>query len=107
MNRFRWSTPDLVSNIKIGLGLGEGTVTEHRITQIPLPGGSGRIPTGAMQFQDDWPGLFIRGDDAIVLMVRIRHLLERLAEHEDTSVTWVLLHLRKLADLIERDVIVP
>jgi hypothetical protein len=34
------------------------------ITQVaPLP--SGRPETGPMQFGDDWPGVFIRGDNAL------------------------------------------
>ena len=37
---------------------------QPRRTQIPLPGSSGETPTGTMQFQRDWPGLFIREDDA-------------------------------------------
>jgi hypothetical protein len=32
------------------------------ITRIPIEGSSGQTPTGAMQFENDWPGLFIRGD---------------------------------------------
>jgi hypothetical protein len=78
-----------------------------QVTQIPLPGGSGRVPTGAMQFQDDWPGLFLRGDDAIMLMARIRTLVERLGEHEDPRVWSPLTSLAELADRIERDVVVP
>ena len=49
-------------------------MAERRITQIPVPGNSGDTPTGAMQFQEDWPGLFIRGDDAIMLMSAIQQL---------------------------------
>jgi hypothetical protein len=47
-----------------------------KIKQIPIPGGSGAIPTGAMQFQDDWPGLFIRGDDAVMLAFSINIVSE-------------------------------
>jgi hypothetical protein len=79
---------------------------ERRITQIPFPGDSGRTPTGAMQFQDDWPGLFIRGDDAIVLMGRIRYLVEHVSEHRDLGVMSVLQNLGELASVIERDVVV-
>jgi hypothetical protein len=79
----------------------------RKITQIPFPGGSSSTPTGALQFKDDWPRLFIRGDDAIDLMLKIRHLSERLGEHEDVVVYGSLLHLNKIADIIERDVIVP
>jgi hypothetical protein len=76
------------------------------ITQIPFPGGSGQTPTGAMQFQDDWPGLFIRGDTAVSLHANIRALQQRLADHPDTVVAAVVLQLQKIADIIERDVIV-
>ncbi|TKJ32183.1 MAG: hypothetical protein CEE38_23565 [Planctomycetes bacterium B3_Pla] len=37
------------------------------IQDIPVLGGSGRIKTGAMRFEGDWPGLFIRGDDCMAL----------------------------------------
>jgi hypothetical protein len=84
------------------------------ITQIPFPGGSDRVPTGALQFQDDWPGLFIRGDEALWLMVQIRYLAERfghLAERfgqekvpYDAAVGNTILHLTKLADIIDQDV---
>ena len=39
---------------------------------------SGRVETGPLQFGDDWPGLFIRGDDCLALAVSIRHVLEAL-----------------------------
>jgi len=34
------------------------------VTEIDLPGGSGIVPTGPMRFRDDWPGIFVRGDEA-------------------------------------------
>jgi len=77
-----------------------------RITQIPFPGGSGQTPTGAMQFQDDWPGLFIRGDNAVSLLSSIRGLQQRLADHPDVVVTAALSQLQQIADIIDRDVIV-
>jgi hypothetical protein len=77
-----------------------------RITQIPFPGSSGETPTGALQFQNDWPGLFIRGDDAVVLHSRIRGLQQRLADHPDVVVAAALSQLQQIADIIERDVIV-
>ncbi len=79
---------------------------KHPITQIPLPGGSGKVPTGAMQFAGDWPGLFIRGDDAIGIASAIKHLRERLANHQDLVVTSSLHRLAKYQTVIERDVIV-
>jgi hypothetical protein len=77
-----------------------------RITKIPFPGGSGQTPTGAMQFQHDWPGLFIRGDNAVSLLSNIRGLQQRLADHPDVVVAAALSQLQQIADIIERDVIV-
>ena len=79
---------------------------EPKILQIPMPGGSGQTPTGAIQFQNDWPGLFIRGDQAIDLLSNIRGLQVRLAGHPDGVVALALLQLGKIADIIQRDVIV-
>lgn len=76
-----------------------------RITQIPFPGSSGETPTGALQFQDDWPGLFLRGDSAIPLAASIRALEERLANHPDAVVAAAMLQLTEIAGIIERDVI--
>jgi hypothetical protein len=33
-----------------------------------LPEQKDRVETGAIQFGDDWPGLFVRGDDSFSLM---------------------------------------
>lgn len=75
-----------------------------RRTQIPLPGSSGQTPTGAMQFQQDWPGLFIRGDDAMLLASLIRELEARLADSDDGRISVALYHLAKIAEIIECDV---
>jgi hypothetical protein len=79
---------------------------KKRITQIPFPGGSGQTPTGALQFEHDWPGLFIRGDDAISLYNSIRVIEQHLATDLDGTIWGPLLKLRNIADMIERDVIV-
>jgi hypothetical protein len=59
-----------------------------------------------MQFQDDWPGLFIRGDSAVSVMHAIRRLQKYLRNCEDLEVASALLILEPLADTIDRDVIV-
>ncbi len=76
-------------------------MTNPAITQIPL---ALRVPTGALQFQDDWPGLFMRGKDAVFLMARIRILAERLGNQTDLGIISVMCSLNELADLIDRDV---
>ena len=77
------------------------------ILQIPLPGGSGEAPTGAVQFQNDWPGLFVRGDHAIRMRTAIRRLRERLADSTDHDVQNALYDLEEFADIIGREVLVP
>ena len=74
--------------------------------QIPLPGGSAYAVTGAVQFSDDWPGLFIRGDNAIVVAFAIRQLQARLSGTDDIYIASALSKLEPIADLIERDVVV-
>jgi hypothetical protein len=76
-----------------------------KITKIPFPGSSGETPSGAMQFKNDWPGLFIRGDDAVSLAANIRGLQQRLSTQADPVVAAVLIQLGHIADIIERDVI--
>jgi hypothetical protein len=76
------------------------------ITQIPFPGGSGLVPTGALQFQNDWPGLFLRGDRAISLLRNIRELQNKLVNHPDPIVGVILIQLTEIADIIQRDVVV-
>ena len=79
-------------------------MAELRVQQIPLPGGSARVSTGAIQFQDDWPGLFVRGDDALGLLSAIRQLAARVEVHVDPVVALALARLQSVADIIERDV---
>jgi hypothetical protein len=73
----------------------------RRITKIPFSGGSRRIPTGAMQFEEDWPGLFVRGDDAIGLLTELRRVKDIAAQYG------ILLghKIETIAEIIEQDVI--
>lgn len=34
-----------------------------------LPEQKNRVETGAIKFGDDWPGLFVRGDDSVSLLL--------------------------------------
>ena len=72
-----------------------------RILQIPLPGGSGAAPTGAAQFRDDWPGLWLRGDEALALAAEIRRVQAVLRANKLPALTY---HMNAVAALIERDV---
>jgi len=45
------------------------------IRQIPAPDG-GRVETGPVQFGDDWPGTFIRGDSSAYYALLLNQLIE-------------------------------
>jgi hypothetical protein len=75
-------------------------------TQIPVPGGSGLTPTGAMEFRDDWPGLFVRGDKAGEISCAVRRLQQHCSDHEHWEVQTSLRVLGEIADIIENDVFV-
>jgi hypothetical protein len=76
----------------------------HGLQKLPAPIDPRRVETGAVQFGDDWPGLFVRGDTAIVLMNRIRHLSERIGDSSDPVVSLALIQLNHFADIIDREV---
>ncbi|MGI0016434.1 MAG: hypothetical protein ACREBU_23685, partial [Nitrososphaera sp.] len=74
-----------------------------QITQIPIQDGSDRIETGAIQFNDDWPGLFIRGDDAFALILELKQLLKTLEEQDNQECLTNV--VRRIVSIIEQDVI--
>lgn len=79
-------------------------MNDKKIMHIPLPGSSGAVPTGALQFQNDWPGLFVRGDEAIPLAVKIRAMDKALENNDNVTVEAALIQLRRLAQIVEKDV---
>ena len=50
---------------------------ESNINRIPVEGGSGKFPTGVVQFTNDWPGVFLRGDFCIFLKIELERLLSK------------------------------
>jgi hypothetical protein len=79
-----------------------------------LPGVEGRVETGAIQFGGDWPGLFIRGDDAMALFGNIneikaslRALLKahKISEEDLSVVVGALMPLVAIRKLIKDNVI--
>ncbi len=52
-----------------------------------------RIETGPLQINDDWPGLFIRGDNAFHYAAHLAIVLERInAEDNSTAVSSAVIH---------------
>lgn len=65
-----------------------------------------RIKSGAIQFVDshgqlDWPGLFIRGDDALSLVTAISEIAKQLHDQDPTvdSKFWYQVYFKQLTDL--------
>jgi hypothetical protein len=77
-----------------------------RVQVVPAPLDLPRVETGAVRFGNDWPGLFIRGDEAHNLMLRIRQMTGALGDHPDAEVSNVLWLLTYYADMIDEQVIV-
>lgn len=71
---------------------------------IPYHGkvGSGNIPTGGIKIGPDWPGLFIRGDDAIELMKFLDWIK---LNQQDPAFRIITTSIGHYADLIRNDVI--
>jgi hypothetical protein len=64
-----------------------------------------RVETGALAINGDWPGLFVRGDDAIKLAYTLFLVEDKLNELElDLTYTWVLRDIKALRELIFNDV---
>jgi hypothetical protein len=67
-----------------------------------LKGYTQRVETGPVQFGDDWPGLFIRGDNCIYLGV----VLEELLHNDKTLPTAHSIYLKQLHQIIKDGVLV-
>jgi len=53
-------------------------MSDRDIRKIPF-NDKERVETGAVQFGDDWPGLFVRGDDCLTLLF----LLQKIGYTDD------------------------
>lgn len=73
--------------------------------QVPVDGGSGSYPTGAIQFRNDWPGLFVRGDDALAVLSELRATLQELRRTSpQANLGW---RTAEVMRAIENDVLLP
>lgn len=76
-------------------------MAEQRKTIRYLPSVSQRLETGPVQFGDDWPGVFFRGDDAAAWSMTVREAAETV---EDPLVR---LQLAMLADTLAGAIVGP
>lgn len=58
-----------------------------------------RIETGVTRTKDDWPGIFIRGDEAMHYAMQLGFLLERVEKTGDRDPLGTM-YARGLADLL-------
>lgn len=93
-----------------------------KVQRIPYPNNGGmapdgpapRVESGAVQFGNDWPGLFIRGDDAFDLARHIGNLGNFLnsisdkvkVEEGGAELALAYMRLRSLRETILEDVVV-
>lgn len=63
----------------------------------------GRVETGAIQFGDDWPGLFVRGDGCAALWIGWQLLMAHVGNLPG-AVEITTMPLRALMDTIRDDV---
>jgi hypothetical protein len=68
---------------------------------VEFPLNDERIETGPVRFGEDWPGVFVRGDDAIMFAVVLKKFL-RSQEFDEQSIEEAgqRLELRRLTDLL-------
>lgn len=61
-----------------------------------------RVETGVVQFEDDWPGIFIRGDDCFAYAMALDTVIKRYkvdAEHFEDRFAYNA--LKDLMDLLQ------
>lgn len=78
--------------------------------QLPgLPDRNDRVETGAVQFGEDWPGLFIRGDNCIYYSMCLQTVLRLLKElPADKLVDAIAIgNVRSLAELMTTPLVHP
>lgn len=63
-----------------------------------------RLESGVVQFGDDWPGVFFRGDDAFHYAQQVRHGLEILIAERPTEAILCAMLRNLMAELLAADV---
>lgn len=70
-------------------------------TQIQRDTPSNRVETGVVQFNDDWPGVWIRGDNAMYFALRLQQLIA-MVENPGTQPVdlFTIITAKNLVDLL-------
>lgn len=73
----------------------------YKLQKINAELGKGnRVESGPLQVNDDWPGVFIRGDNAMFYGMALRDLLSMLDQERDIQRTLAMSPLYGLAELL-------
>lgn len=64
-----------------------------------LPAADVRVETGPVQFGDDWPGVFIRGDDAFGFLAALKGVMEDPGNEVSAAMVMGLMVLLASSDL--------
>ncbi len=76
------------------------------VRSLAYPDDGKRVETGAVQFGDDWPGLFIRGDEALFFAMDLINAAD-IIDSPDKKYNFMLTQkLRHYAELIRTHVFV-
>lgn len=74
---------------------------QYKLQKINADLGKGnRVESGPLQVNDDWPGVFIRGDNAMFLGMALRDLLSMLDNEREIQRSLAISPLYGLAELL-------
>ena len=73
----------------------------YEARKINVPSLKGRIETGPVKFNDDWTGLFIRGDDAAYYGLCLVTVLKNLEELDPNFDLFMSIALRGLVSMLQ------
>jgi hypothetical protein len=60
-----------------------------------------RVETGPMKLIGDWPGYFIRGDEALGMASDLRKMADAIERGDEAVIKAVPIYLRELASALE------
>lgn len=73
---------------------------EEKIRVLKVENLNGRVETGPLQFNDDWPGIFIRGDNALYYSFLLNQLIAKFEKEKESALNFIelaeLYNLKKL-----------
>lgn len=68
-----------------------------RIVKLPLPENMERMENGSVQFGDDWPGVFLRGDSALWYA----HAIDMFLAAAKVELPMMIMQLENLRDELQ------